>query len=341
MSERTDTESRRAGRAFGALARAALRAALLLMTLPGAASGQAGGHTLFGDLKVDESKVDGVAPLSFDIILYSEGGAMLNRQTVTNNGRYRFLNVPNGRYDLAVEVESAEIARLRVWVQYSFKTDHRQDIQLEWRPGVRAPAPRAQTVSAADFYQRSPANKSLFEKAQKAIDGKKYDQALALLDQLLAADPKDFQAWTESGTVHLLRGDAARAEQAYRRAVEARPAFSLALLNLGRVLLAQKKFEEATGPLEKAVEARPDSADANLMLGEAYLQLKKGSKAVPRLEEAARLGRHEARLRLAALYNAAGLKERAAAEYEQFLAKVPNHPDAERLRRYVEKNKKR
>ena len=328
------------GRAAGSLAQALL-AVILVLALPVAVPAQGGGHMLFGDVKVDESKVEGAKPLSFDIILYSEGGAMLGRQTVPNNGRYRFLNLANGRYDLAVEVEGAETARVRVMVQYAYKTDHRQDLHLEWRADAHRGAGRPQTVSAADFYKRSQANQLIFVKAQKAIDGKQYDEAASLLGHLVTSDPKDFQAWTELGTVHLLRGDDGEAEKAYRRAVEERPAFALALLNLGRVLISRKKFEAAVEPLRKAVVAQPTSADANLLLGETYLQLKKGSKAVPHLNEAARLGRPEAHLRLAALYNAAGLKDRAAAEYEQFLTKEPNHPDREKLRRYIAENKKK
>jgi len=104
---------------------------LIIQTIP--AAGQAGGHTLFGDLKVDEKNVEGVAPLSFDILLYTEGGILLGRQTVTNNSRYRFLNVANGRYDVVVEVEGLEVARVRVFVQSAIKTDFRQDLHLEWR----------------------------------------------------------------------------------------------------------------------------------------------------------------------------------------------------------------
>ena len=88
------------------------------------------------------------------------------------------------------------------------------------------------------------------------------------------------------------------------------------------------------------VALQPPSADANLLLGECYLQIKKGSKAVPLLEEAARLGRPEALLRLATLYDHAGMKDRAAAEYEQFLAARPDYPDRKKLEQYIKENKK-
>ncbi|HEX8117818.1 MAG TPA: tetratricopeptide repeat protein [Pyrinomonadaceae bacterium] len=323
---------------------AALAALLaLLRTAPAAA--QSGGHTLFGDLRVDESRAEGVKPISFDVLLYAEGGTLLSRQAVNNNSRYRFLNLQNGRYDLAVELEGEEIGRIRVWVQSAYKTDHRQDINLEWRerPGAAASTRRAQTVSAADFYKRAPAAQALFEKAQRALDERRYEEAASLLRQVLDADPGDFQAWTELGTARLMQSDAAEAERAYRRAAAVRPGFTLALLNLGRLLSAQKRYADAVEPLAGAVRSRPDSAEANYLLGESYLQIRKGSKAVVYFNEALRLdpqGRAEAHLRLATLYNAAGYRDRAAEEYRKFLAKRPDYPERKRLERYIGENAK-
>jgi tetratricopeptide (TPR) repeat protein len=179
-----------------------------------------------------------------------------------------------------------------------------------------------------------------FKRAQGAVDRKAYDQAAALLKEIVAADDKDFQAWTELGTVYLLMKKEADAERAYESAIKARPSFFLAHLNLGRARAGRKKFAEAVEPLARAVELQPANAEANFLLGESYLQIKQGSKAVGHLEAAGRLGKAEAHLRLAALYNAVGLKDRAAAEYEQFLAKNPDHPEKKKLQKYIEENKK-
>ena len=73
-----------------------------------------GKYTLFGDLKVDESKVQGPRPSSFHVILYSQAGTVVGRQTVPAGGRYRFIGIRGGEYDLAVQVDNNEIARVRV-----------------------------------------------------------------------------------------------------------------------------------------------------------------------------------------------------------------------------------
>jgi Tfp pilus assembly protein PilF len=315
---------------------------LIIYTVP--TEGQAGGHTLFGDLKVDETNVEEVVPLSFDIMLYTESGTLLGRQPVTNNSRYRFLDVANGRYDVVVEVEGLEVARVRVLVQSAYKTDFRQDIHLEWRAGApQRQRSRPQTVSATDFYDRPGRNKSLFERAQRLLDNGRDREAASLLKEIVDIDPGDFQAWTELGTAHLMGGELADAEKAYRQAIQERPTFALALLNLGRVLLTQKKYAESIDPLYRATQARPDSADAHFLLGKTYLKVKLGSKAVPHLNEALRLdpqGKADAHLLLAALYDAAGLKDRAAIEYEQFLAKRRDYVDRKKLERYISEHRK-
>ncbi|MDX6446744.1 MAG: hypothetical protein QOH71_3818 [Blastocatellia bacterium] len=304
---------------------------------------QAGGHELYGDLKVDESKVQGTTVLSYVVILYSTSGNVLGRLSLPNRGRYQFLNLADADYDVAVEVENKEIARVRVSVHSPFRTDFRRDIELEWRTEFKTTSKPA-TVFADDFYKRSRANEKFFRAAQSAVDQKKYETAISSLRELLKSDPADFQAWTELGTIYLMQQQLEQAEQSYLAALRQRPMFFLALLDLGRLNLMQKKFARSIEVLAQAVKARRQSPDANYFLAEAYLESKKGSLAVDYFKEALRLapqGMAEAHLRLAALYNGAGMKSKAVAEYEQFLKKKPDYPDRQKLEKYIAENKKR
>lgn len=318
--------------------RAALAALLVCLLACGALAQGGNGNSLWGDLKVDESKAEGHKPLSYDIILYNESSNIISRQSVPAGGRFRFYDLPNGRYNLAVEVEGAEVARVRVELLSVFKTDFQQDINLGFRahPGS---GPATGTV-AADAYRRKPAAQKLYERGEEALTAKRYADAVPLFEQVVATDAQDYEAWLELGTAQLFQEKLDEAEQAYTRAAEAKPDRPLPLINLGRLRVMRKNFDGAIETLTKAVALKPPSADANFLLGEAYLQLKKGSKAVPFLEEAGRLGRADAHLRLATLYNAVGLKDRAAAEYEQYLSKKPDAPDRKKLEQYIKENKK-
>jgi tetratricopeptide (TPR) repeat protein len=306
-----------------------------------------GGNILFGDVRVEEgtgreAKGTNLRPISVEIILYNLSGYILARATVGNNGRYRFIDLLDGDYDLVVSMENSEVSRIRVQLRSPVvKTDFRQDITLEWR-SIDERSAKPASVSVEDYYKRSSINQKRFESARVAINNKKYDEAESLLKQLLSEDANDFQARTELGTVYLFQQDFVKAEQAYSEALTVRPKFFLALINLGRLRLMQSNFEGAISVLSEAVVTKPTSAEANYYLGEAYLQIKKGSKAVTYLYEALKLdpiGKAEAHLRLAVLYNGAGMKDKAAAEYEQFLKKKPDYPDHKKLEQYIGANK--
>jgi tetratricopeptide (TPR) repeat protein len=242
---------------------------------------------------------------------------------------------------LVVLLDHEEIGRMRVEILSGGAERVRQNIELTWKGDT---ASRPASISAADFYKRSDANEKLFVTAREATDQKRYDDAIATLRQLVTADPHDFQAWAELGTVYLFNQNFDESENAYVKSVTERPQFFLGQMNLGRVRVVRKNFEGAIEPLTKAVEIQPQSADANFYLGESYLQIKKGSKAVGYLNEAIKLdpvGKADVHLRLAALYNAAGRKDLAAVEYEQFLLKKPNYSDRKKLEDYIAANKKK
>jgi len=295
---------------------------------------------IWGDVNVDVSKADLPGPLSLNLLLYNRADRLVARQTVTTHGRYRFTNLTAGEYDLAIEVETGEVTRIHFNVHGSPGSDFRQDLRFEWKPSPSHAKSTPGTVSAADAYSRSSVNQALFQKAEGATNKKKYDQAVSFLKQIVESDKLDFQVWTLLGALYLAQEKSADAEKSYLTAIEVRPNFALALLNLGKLRVSQKRFEDAIEPLTHAVESRLGSGDANLLLGEAYIQLKKGSKAIPYLNEAAKLGRPDAHLRLGWLYNAAGLKDRAVAEYKEFLKKKPDYPDRKKLEEYINLNRK-
>jgi len=316
-------------------------AVLLVLLLSVLVDGQAGGHTLFGDIKVDDSQTNSLNPLSLQVLLYSEDRRLLNQQTIPSNGRYRFIDLRDGRYEIAVEVENVEVARVRVIVSAPFKTDFRQDLEFQWRD--KSASARAEVVSAADLYNRSTANAVLFRRATEASEKKKFVEAILLLRHIVQTDPKDFPAWTELGTMYFIQKNFDEAENGFTEALKRNPDYAVALISLGRVRIVRKNFNGAIDALSQAVRVQPTSAQANYFLGEAYLQAKLGSKAVPFLYEAIKLdpaGMAEAHLRLAALYNARDMKDKAAAEYEAFLKQRPDYADRKKLEQYIAANRK-
>jgi Tfp pilus assembly protein PilF len=301
------------------------------------------GFNLWGDVRVDQSQAAGdQVPLALDVILYTKGDQVVGRQRINSGGRYRFMDIFDGDYYIVVEAESKEVARISLFISPTSPVDLKQDISLEWRTtGLKSGG--SGVVSAADLYNRSGTNKSLYQKSSREIEGKNYSAAIATLLQLVAADPGDFPAWSDLGMLYFIQKDYEAAENSYAGALKAKADYFPARLSRGRVQLARKNYEHAIESLDAALKLDPKSAAANFFLGEAYLQIKKGSKAVGYLNEALTLdptGMAEAHLRLAALYNGAGMKDKAVAEYEQFLKKKPDYPDRQKLEKYIADNKK-
>jgi len=315
---------------------------LVLTVLAATVAAQPGRHILFGDIKVDEREASGTAIATFQVLLYAESGNLLMRQTVPANGRYRFLDLQNGRYELVVEFENKEIARIAVSVNSPFKTDFRQDVELQWR-SLRTNS-KTSVVSAASFYSRSPANAALFRQAMQATEKKQYDRAISLMRQIVDADDRDFPVWEELGTNFFITKTFFEAESCYLKALQLKPDFVPAMINLGRLRIVVKNLDGAIEVLNRAVKLQPTSPEANYFLGEAYLDAKLGSKAVPHLNEAIKLDPEamaDAHLLLAALYNAKGLKDKAAAEYSAFLKQRPNYSDRKKLEAYISAAKSR
>lgn len=304
--------------------------------------GKGGSAALVGTLTIN-AKEGTKLPESFAVVLYLSNRNEFGRQTVKNHGAYRFTGISSGDWEIAVEGDGRTLGRMSFNISSTRSGDVRQDLELQWREKSGQASANAAAISSLDLYNRNPENDSLMKQALAESSKKNYAGAVKLLNQIVVADAKDFEAWTDLGNALYAQGNQGEAEKAFRRALQERPSYPVALLNLGKLNYGQKNYDAAIATLSQLVAAHPESAAAHRFLGESYLRVKKGSKAVPELEEAARLDpqdQAEAHLSLAALYDAANLKDRAAAEYERYLAEKPNYSDKKTLQKYIRDNKK-
>src|SRR6185503_204510 len=99
---------------------------LLLLTVFATSALSQSGYTLWGDVKIDDSKAANPGPSSVTVVLYDPSTRIVGRQTVGARGRYRFTNLRGGEYDLAIESDAGEITRLRLTLT-GITSDIRQD----------------------------------------------------------------------------------------------------------------------------------------------------------------------------------------------------------------------
>jgi len=273
-------------------------------------------------------------------VIVNYAGAASDRATANDTGFFLIRNVPRNNVSLIVEVDGIEAVRQLIVAPPMGNA--RYDFTIPWPPASATDGPPG-VISAAGLFNRSAQNEDTFRAAMAAVKANDTPKALNLFNQLLSAEPKDFVAWTELGTVYFRANSLDNAEACYFKAIELKKDYGVALINLGKLYVTRKQYDNAVLVLSNAVKATPNSAEAHHYLGESYLQAKKGSSAVYHFNEAIRLApaeKSELHLRLAALYDAGKMKDKAAAEFRLFLAKNPDYPEKAELEKYIKEHSK-
>jgi len=264
------------------------------------------------------------------------GARVLASMPVDQSGNYCFRDVDGSGATIIVEVEGREAGRETLESGTAPKM-FRRDFELQ----LGRTTPKRPLISAKYPYTRNDHNSKLYADAESALGAKDNKKAEQVLKELVAADPKDFAAWSLLGSVYIEQENFPAAEKAFQSSLDTRADFAPAMMGIGRVYLVQKRVDDAIAMLLKATKAEPNSAMSFRLLGEAYLLARKGTLGVEALNEAIRLApvpMAECHLLMALLYDRAGGKSLASREYRLFLEKVPNHPDKKKFEKYIQDN---
>lgn len=258
------------------------------------------------------------------------------RQLIGQSGNYCFRRFGASGI-VVIEVDGVEVARK----SFSDLGDVRQreDFEVIAPHGQRTAAPGVVSTR----FVRAPNDKTtdLYRQAAAAEADKNLNAAIERVKEIVAVDAEDFVAWAKLGSLYLSVNSLPDAEAALKRSIAVRHDYTPALLNLGTLFAVQIQIPEAIEMFKRAVVSDPTSARAYRLLGEAYLQNRQGSMGLAALDEALRLdpvGMAECHLLKARLYDLAGAKNLASAEYKAFLAKVPDYAEKKKLEKYIKDN---
>jgi tetratricopeptide (TPR) repeat protein len=134
--------------------------------------------------------------------------------------------------------------------------------------------------------KNDPENEPAVEQlTQLLMDEGKSTEAVALLEGITAHSPSPVLL-DLLGDAYTQAHDMAKAEEAYRRAVELDPAELSHQRGLGQTLLAQEKYPEALKVYEKLSDLMPDDADVYLRIAQIYRELHQLDKAEQNLVKA-------------------------------------------------------
>ncbi len=163
------------------------------------------------------------------------------------------------------------------------------------------------------------------------LEKRNSEQALSAYHQAAILQPKEAEPHLAAG--HLLEQENkfSDAEQEYKQALALDRA-SDALTGLANVYMRGRRFPEAEEYLRKLVAAKPDQAAAHVQLGRVLEAEGKHDDAIEELETGAKLAPSDESVQrdLAELYTTAGKHDRAEAVYRTLLAAHPNDAELHR-----------
>ncbi|MDQ7783873.1 MAG: tetratricopeptide repeat protein [Desulfomonilaceae bacterium] len=113
------------------------------------------------------------------------------------------------------------------------------------------------------------------------MDGDRYENAAARLEQLLAIDPENSAIFYNLGVVYTFLNREDEAIAYFEKAVELSPEYVEAYYNLGQIYLIKKRdFSQALNYFDRAASIRPDYIGAHHQRGVAYEMVGDKQKAV-------------------------------------------------------------
>jgi tetratricopeptide (TPR) repeat protein len=161
--------------------------------------------------------------------------------------------------------------------------------------------------------------------ARIAYTQKKYDESLALLENIFNRDPLNLEGRLLKSDVNLAKGEVRLALEGLDRLDRVYPHVPVIKCQLARAYLQNDDPTKAIVALNQAVARNPDYKDAILLLGEANLQMGDPQTVVASMHSF--LKKHpevmQARVVLAAAYRSAGDLDGAAATFREQINSSP------------------
>jgi tetratricopeptide (TPR) repeat protein len=109
-----------------------------------------------------------------------------------------------------------------------------------------------------------------FADGEAAYQAKKYSEATTIFEAYTERRPGNAWGYYMLGLSAWKNGDFSKSESAFDKALSIDPRHVKSLVNLSRVLIDQKRHDDALERLTRAAEIDPDSAEVQRLLGRTY-----------------------------------------------------------------------
>ena len=170
-----------------------------------------------------------------------------------------------------------------------------------------------------------PPRNDHLERAQSLMQKGEHAAAAAILEELVASQPRQAVGWYKLGNAQKALNRAEAALTSYQRAIDFDPRYGAALCNRGAVLMAVGRPTEALDSFERAAQADPADPIARYNIAQAQIALDDRSGALASLGRTIALnpGYFEAYLSRAWLHEQEGRPEAALDDLDQACSMRP------------------
>ena len=254
-------------------------------------------------------------------------------ETKTNrNGEWMQIGLAPGQY--AVTAEKNGMTQM-FEVRLGLET---KEVNFSLQPGGAGGQMTAE--QAKQQAARVKEIEAAFAQGAELSNAGKYDEAIAKFNEVIAQVPKCTECYVNIGAVHARKQDWAKAEEAYKKALEINPDAVDAYNGMANVYNAQKKFKEAQAMNAEAIKrggAAPASGgNAENLYNQGVIAW--NANDFPKAQElfAAAIkadDKHaEAHFMLGQAYLNLGKLAEAAKEFETYTKIAPDGPNAEKAK---------
>jgi len=143
-------------------------------------------------------------------------------------------------------------------------------------PEPAGPLPTSTPVPAQD----TASAQEHIDAAAAYYAGGNYDQAIAELEQVIALEPDNADAYTNLALSYFENGDYAEAVAAWTDVIDLDPEQAAAYFERGTSYLNLKQYEQAIDDLTRAVDLDPTNADAYRVRGKSYAFMEDYEQAI-------------------------------------------------------------
>jgi tetratricopeptide (TPR) repeat protein len=262
-------------------------------------------------------------------------GGVVDQINTDNRGRFRFTNLPRGYYKVVISApgfaplqQDADLTLLfKAYLVFTLVSNQPRSL-----PGLSGPAGVIDASVPAEARDE-------FDRGRAAMARKDRQEAINHLQKAITLHPSFFNADLLLATAYVDMREWSKAEVVLQSALELKPESAPALISLGEVYWRQNRMKESEEALLAGLKLDDKAWHGHFTLARLYWDLGQIAKAGPAIGRTLQLKPDfaEAHLLAGNILLKINQRERALAEYQEYLKLEPKGEFAPQARELAQK----